>query len=497
MGDVVLAIDAGTTSIRCIAFGPNGVSIYTSQYPLTQYYPEPGWVEQDAEEILDLCIRCVRDCVDAIGTSHISALAITNQRETTIVWDKVSGRPVYRAIVWQDRRTQERCEGLKGSDIAKYVFDVTGLYPDAYFSASKLEWILRSDDRISEGARCGDLLFGTVDSWILWNISSGNVHATDCTNASRTMLFDIRKMEWDDGLLKEFDIPPSMLPRVMDSDSCFGMTDSDKLGISVPISAIMGDQQSALFGQGCLDEGDIKITFGTGGFLLMNTGSVPSSANIGLLTTVAWGMDDTIEYAIEGSVYVAGAAVQWLRDELGIIEDSADSEELACSVCDNGGCYVVPAFTGLGAPYWDQGAKGAILGITRGTNRAHIARAVLESLAFQANDVIRSMESGSNVHVRSIKVDGGACRNNFLCQFLADVTGLTVLRPECIESTAYGVARMAAMTTDSWGPMDRRDDAWNLGCSFEPMLSEDVRVAMVSRWHHAVVCARMWSSQGR
>ena len=295
MGDVVLAIDAGTTSIRCIAFGPNGVVIHTSQYPLTQYYPEPGWVEQDAEEILDLCIRCVRDCVDAIGASHISALAITNQRETTIVWDKVSGRPVYRAIVWQDRRTQERCEDLKASDIAEYVFDVTGLYPDAYFSASKLEWILRSDDCISEGARCGDILFGTVDSWILWNISSGNVHATDCTNASRTMLFDIRKMGWDDGLLREFDIPPSILPRVMDSDSCFGMTDSDKLGMSVPISAIMGDQQSALFGQGCLNEGDIKITFGTGGFLLMNTGSVPSSANIGLLTTVAWGMDDTIE----------------------------------------------------------------------------------------------------------------------------------------------------------------------------------------------------------
>jgi glycerol kinase len=492
MGDVVLSIDAGTTSVRCIAFGSDGRTIHTSQYQLTQYYPEPGWVEHDASEILDLCIRSIRDCVDTVGASRISALAITNQRETTVVWDRESGTPVYNAIVWQDRRTQGRCEALKASDHSNRVFEVTGLYPDAYFSASKVDWILRHDDRASERAGQGKLLFGTIDSWILWNISRGRIHATDYTNASRTMLFDIRRLEWDDVLLEEFGVPHSMLPEVMASDSVFGMTDAGILGISVPISAIMGDQQSALFGQGCTSEGDIKITFGTGGFLLMNIGSNSSSVHNGLLPTIAWGAGGHVEYAIEGSVYVAGAAVQWLRDELGIIEDSADSESLACSVEDTGGCYVVPAFTGLGAPYWDQGARGAILGITRGTNRAHLARAVLESLAFQANDVIRSMESGSDVCVRSIKVDGGACRNNFLCQFLADVTGLTVLRPECIESTAYGVARMA---TRALSVCVHSDNPWCLDRCFEPTLSQDEREAMVSRWHHAVACARMWSYQ--
>lgn len=338
-------------------------------------------------------------------------------------------------------------------------------------------------------------MFGTVDSWILWNITEGRVHATDVTNASRTMLFDISSMGWDDQLLDLFSIPGCMLPAVMESGSLFGTTDDSVLGISVPVSAIMGDQQAALFGQSCFDKGDMKITFGTGGFLLMNTGDRLVHSNNGLLSTVAWSHGGVVDYAMEGSVYVAGAAVQWLRDELGIIEDSADTEDLAESVDDTGGCFVVPAFTGLGAPYWDQSAKGAILGITRGTNRAHLARAVLESLAYQANDVISAMGECSDACVGAIKVDGGACRNNFLCRFLADITGMTVLRPECIESTALGVAMLAGMTVGLWEGTDIFRDRWKVDRVFEPTMSDDERNMLLDRWHHAVRCARMWTSE--
>lgn len=494
MKDLILAIDAGTTSVRCIAFTIDGMEVASVQSPLTQYYPGPGMVEHDPEEIRDLCIDAIHGCLEQVGPERVLALGITNQRETTILWDRHSGKPVSPAIVWQDRRTASRCEELRNSELCPHILSRTGLHPDAYFSATKAEHIMKENPGLAQRALAGDLLFGTVDSWILWNITVGNIHATDCTNASRTMLFDIHKMEWDVELMAEFGIHASMLPVVRGSSSVFGTTDREILGVEVPVAAIIGDQQSALFGQACLDKGDVKITFGTGGFLLMNTGNVPVMSDKGLLSTISWGIDGNVSYAIEGSVYVAGAAVQWLRDELGIIDESSETEMLADSVPDAGGCFVVPAFTGLGAPYWDQDAKGAILGITRGTTRAHLARAVLESLAYQVNDVIDAMTDGFDLKVNALKVDGGASRNNFLCRFLADITGLKVIRPRCIESTALGVSLMAGLTMGVWHSLDELRDRWQQDACFEPMMSEDDRERLVCRWHHAVRCARMWTS---
>lgn len=491
----ILALDQGTTSSRAILYDERAQVIATAHHPFAQHYPESGWVEHDAEEIWQTQKQAFADVLQTSGIEpgQIAAIGITNQRETTVVWERDSGRPVGPAIVWQCRRTAERCDRLVEQKQADLIRSKTGLVVDAYFSATKVEWMLDQDPVLRERAERGELLFGTIDSWILWNLSGKQLHITDVTNASRTMLFNIHTLDWDDELLALFRIPRKMLPQVKPSSHVYGHTDPNLFGAPIPISGIAGDQQAALFGQGCFAEGLAKNTYGTGCFLLMNTGEQPIQSQHGLLTTIAWGIGDRVTYALEGSVFIAGAGVQWLRDELQIIDDAAETETLANSVPDTGGVYIVPAFTGLGAPYWDAYARGTIWGLTRGTNRAHIARAMLESIAYQTRDVLDAMGADSGLTVQQLRVDGGAVQNQFLMQFQADVLGCSVLRPESHESTARGVAYLAGLAVGYWDSLEALS-ALTGGASteFHPALSEEERTKLYAGWKKAASRSRGW-----
>lgn len=487
MDGYVVAVDAGTTSVRSMAFGHDGSVLAISQRNLRQIYPGDGLVEHDPIEIWDAALHTLKDCLSKMGSlGGCKAIGITDQRETTIVWDRDTGLPVHNAIVWQDRRTSDICGEIRDSGHSETILSKTGLKVDPYFSGTKLKWILDNVPGVRRRAEEGDLLFGTVESWLIWCLTSGSVHKTDHSNASRTMMFDINRLDWDDEILEILNVPRCMLPEPVPCSHVFGNTDPEIVGASIPIASAIGDQQSALFGQSCLDDGDIKITFGTGGFLLMNTGDSPAVPASGMLSTVAWTLNGRTNYALEGSVYIAGAAVQWLRDELQIVEASWETERMAESVEDTCGCCIVPAFTGLGAPYWLQDARGVITGLTRATNRCHIARAALESIAYQAHDVIHAMESDSGKRINTIKVDGGASANGFLCQFLADITGAMVERPKCIESTASGAAYMAGLTVGFWDGLDDIRNMWSLDRRFEPTMPDSVRKEKLDGWYSAL-----------
>ena len=453
----IISLDQGTTSSRAIIFDKNLNVISTSQREITQIYPEPGWVEHNPMEIWATQRSVLTEVVAKSGISlkDVAAIGITNQRETTIVWDKITGEPIYNAIVWQCRRTAEICENLKKRNIEEYIKENTGLIIDAYFSGTKIKWILDNVEGAREKAEKGELLFGTVDSWLVWKLTGGKVHVTDYTNASRTMLYNIKKLSWDKKILNELGIPESMLPEVKGSSEVYGktkmgLTMGEEDGTTIPISGIAGDQQSALFGQACFKSGDIKNTYGTGCFMLMNTGEKCIKSNNGLLTTIAIGMNGKVEYALEGSIFVAGAVVQWLRDELKLFSDSEDTEYFATKVKDNGGVYLVPAFVGLGSPHWDMYARGTIIGLTRGSNRNHIIRAALESIAYQSKDLIEAMKEDSGISINSLKVDGGAVSNNFLMQFQSDILNMRVLRPKITETTALGAAFLAGLAVKFW-----------------------------------------------
>ena len=495
MAKYVMALDAGTTSNRCILFDEKGVIVSMAQKEFTQYFPKPGWVENDANEIWSTMLGVAVEAIQKAGAqaSDIAAIGITNQRETTIVWDRETGEPVCRAIVWQCRRTAEYCDHLKEKGMVDFFREKTGLVIDAYFSGTKLKWILDHVEGAREKAEQGELLFGTVETWLIWKMTRGRVHVTDYTNASRTMLFNIRTLEWDEEILRELDIPGSMLPEVRPSSCVYGETDPGFFGGSIPIGGAAGDQHAALFGQTCFSPGEAKNTYGTGCFLLMNTGETPVFSTNGLVTTIAWGIDGKVNYALEGSIFVGGAAVQWLRDELKMIESAADSEYMAQKVRDTNGCYVVPAFTGLGAPYWDQYARGTILGLTRGVNKYHIIRATLESIAYQVDDVIRAMEADSGMKLTDLKVDGGACANNFLMQTQADINGTPVKRPLCVESTATGAAYLAGLAVGYWPDKETLKKNWMIGRVFEPQITEEERKEKIAGWKKAVKYACGWA----
>ncbi len=490
-----MALDAGTTSNRCILFDKNGQICSMAQKEFTQFFPQPGWVEHDANEIWMTILLVAQEAMKQAGAAagDIAAIGITNQRETTIVWDKKTGEPIYHAIVWQCRRTADYAESLKAKGLTEAYREKTGLVIDPYFSATKLKWILDHVEGAREKAERGELLFGTVDSWIIWKLTGGKEHKTDYSNASRTMLFNIHSLCWDKEILEEMEIPESMLPQAVASSGIFGYSEPSLLGESIPIAGVAGDQQAALFGQTCFEEGEAKNTYGTGCFMLMNTGEKPVRSENGLLTTIAWGYDGKINYALEGSVYVAGAAIQWLRDELELIDSAADSEYYATKVEDTNGCYVVPAFTGLGAPYWDPYARGMITGLTRGVNKCHIIRATLESLAFQTNDVLQAMESDSGIHLSALKVDGGACRNNFLMQFQADLIGAPLRRPECVETTALGAAYLAGLAVGYWADKNEIVNSWKTEKEFLPQMSEEKKQKELEGWKKAVSSSFGWA----
>ncbi|MCI8745913.1 MAG: glycerol kinase GlpK, partial [Lachnospiraceae bacterium] len=466
-----------------------------SQKEFTQFFPEPGWVEHDAEEIWSIQLEVALKAMENVGATaaDIAAIGITNQRETAVVWDKMTGAPIYHAIVWQCRRTSEYCDFLKEKGLVDTYREKTGLVIDAYFSATKIKWILEHVEGAKERAERGELLFGTVETWLIWKLTKGAVHVTDYSNASRTMLFNIHTLTWDEEILQELSIPACMLPQVKPSGCLYGMTDPAFFGGPVPIAGAAGDQQAALFGQTCFEPGEAKNTYGTGCFLLMNTGEKPVSSKNGLVTTIAWGLDGKVTYALEGSVFVAGAAIQWLRDEMKLIDSAPASEEAALRVPDTAGCYVVPAFTGLGAPYWDQYARGSIVGLTRGVNREHIIRATLESLAYQVNDVIGAMEADSGIDLQALKVDGGASANNFIMEFQADITGAPVKRPACVETTALGAAYLAGLTVGYWKDREDVKKNWQIDRIFEPRMAEEERQAKVKGWKKAVKCAFDWA----
>ena len=491
MDKYIMALDLGTTSCRCIIFDKNGRICSAAQKEFTQYFPQPGWVEHDAEEIWATQTGLMYEAMSKIDITinEIAGIGITNQRETTVLWDKETGRPVHKAIVWQCRRTAGYCDELKKLGMADFFRSKTGLVLDAYFSATKLRWLLDNAAAARERAEKGKLLFGTVDSWIIWKLTGGKVHVTDYSNASRTMLFNIHTLKWDEEILRVLKIPQQILPEVKPSSHVYGYTDSKLFGREVPIAGAGGDQQCALFGQTCFERGEVKNTYGTGGFMLMNTGTAPVNSHNGLVTTIAWGVDDKVEYALEGSIFVAGAAVQWLRDELGLIRDAAESEVLAKSVPDANGCYVVPAFVGLGAPYWDQYARGAIVGLTRGVNRNHIVRATLESIAYQVNDVLMAMQEDSGMPITSLRVDGGACDNDFLMQFQADILNTSVVRPYCIETTAMGAAYLAGLAVGYW--RSKEDILANhvIAAEFKPQMGQAKRESLLQGWHNAVKAA--------
>lgn len=491
MDKYIMALDLGTTSCRCIIFDKNGRICSAAQKEFTQYFPQPGWVEHDAEEIWATQTGLMYEAMSKIDITinEIAGIGITNQRETTVLWDKETGRPVYKAIVWQCRRTAGYCDELKKLGMAEFFRSKTGLVLDAYFSATKLRWLLDNAAGARERAEKGELLFGTVDSWIIWKLTGGKVHVTDYSNASRTMLFNIHTLKWDEEILRVLKIPQQILPEVKPSSHVYGYTDSKLFGREVPIAGAGGDQQCALFGQTCFERGEVKNTYGTGGFMLMNTGTAPVNSHNGLVTTIAWGVDDKVEYALEGSIFVAGAAVQWLRDELGLIRDAAESEVLAKSVPDANGCYVVPAFVGLGAPYWDQYARGAIVGLTRGVNRNHIVRATLESIAYQVNDVLMAMQEDSGMPITSLRVDGGACDNDFLMQFQADILNTSVVRPYCIETTAMGAAYLAGLAVGYWRSKEEILANHVIAAEFKPQMGQAKRENLLQGWHNAVKAA--------
>ena len=492
MGKYILALDQGTTSSRAILFDREQNILGVAQKELTQYYPQEGWVEQDAMEIWSTQYGVMMEAIARSGVepAEIAAIGITNQRETTILWDRATGRPLHNAIVWQCRRTAELVDQLRSDGLEGHIRAVTGLLPDAYFSATKLKWLLDHVEGAREKAARGEVLFGTVDSWLVWKLTGGAVHVTDVTNASRTMLFDIHRLDWDDTLLEALDIPRSVLPEVRSSSEIYGYTDIQ--GVRIPIAGMAGDQQAALFGQGCFSPGDAKNTYGTGCFLLMNTGDTPCESRNGLLTTIAVGLNGKVEYALEGSVFVGGAVIQWLRDELRFFPDSRDAEYYARKAPDNGGVYLVPAFTGLGAPYWDMYARGMLIGLTRGTRREHITRAAQESIAYQVADLARAMEADTGVPLTSLKADGGASRDGFLMQFQADILGRAVLRPAIRETTALGAAYLAGLAAGVWESREELSRLWRCDTTFAPAMDARHRECLLADWHRAVGRCRGW-----
>lgn len=490
----VMALDQGTTSSRALLFDQNGEVLAVSQQEFKQHYPQPGWVEHDAEEIWFTQLSVARDVLVRAGASwqDVAAIGITNQRETTVVWDKETGKPVAPAIVWQCRRTADLCRDMRAAGWEETVRAKTGLVVDAYFSGTKVKWILDNVPGARDRAARGEVLFGTIDTWLMWKLSGGKVHATDYSNASRTMLYNIHELKWDQDLLAEFNIPAAMLPVVMPSSGVFGDTDPELFGGRIPLAGVAGDQQAALFGQACFESGMAKNTYGTGCFLLMNTGTQPVTSKEGLLTTIAWGIDGRVEYALEGSVFIAGAAIQWLRDELCIIQNAAETEALASSVADTGGVYLVPAFVGLGAPYWDAYARGTLVGLTRGTGRAHLARAALEAVAYQTRDVLDAMVRDSGLALQTLRVDGGASKNNFLLQFQADVLGRPVQRPVNVETTAMGAAYLAGLAVGVWQSRAELQQRWQAAQAFTPAMEEERRTKLYSGWKRAVERSRGW-----
>ena len=497
MKKYVLALDQGTTSSRCILFDKQGNICSMAQKEFEQIYPQPGWVEHNPMEIWSSQLAVAIEAMAKLGVKpdEISGIGITNQRETTIVWDKETGEPVYNAIVWQCRRTAPMIDALVEKGFDKVIKEKTGLIPDAYFSASKIAWILENVPGAREKAEAGKLLFGTVDTWLIWQMTKGMVHVTDYTNASRTMLYDIHKLAWDKEILSYFNIPESMLPVVKPSSCIYGYTYTSVFGGEIPIAGAAGDQQAALFGQCCFEAGEVKNTYGTGCFLLMNTGTEAISSNSGLLTTMAASVGDKPDYALEGSVFVAGAAVQWLRDGLRFFRSASESEEMALEVEDTTGVYVVPAFAGLGAPYWNPYARGTVVGLTRGCTKEHFIRATLESVAYQTADVLSAMEQDSGIDLKSLKVDGGASANNFLMQFESDILDTRVLRPSCIETTALGAAYLAGLATGYWKDKEEIKENWMLGKEFTPAMSEEKRAELLKGWKKAVKCALVWAEE--
>ena len=497
MKKYIMALDAGTTSNRCILFDKKGNMCSVAQREFTQYFPQPGWVEHDADEIWASMLGVAVEAMSKIGATaeDIAAIGITNQRETAIVWDKNTGAPVYHAIVWQCRRTSEYCDSLKEKGLAEIIRQKTGLVLDAYFSGTKVRWILENVEGAREKAEKGELLFGTVETWLIWKLTKGAVHVTDYSNASRTMLFNINTLVWDEEILAELNIPKAMLPEAKPSSCVYGMSDATLLGGEIPIAGAAGDQQAALFGQTCFTAGEAKNTYGTGCFLLLNTGEKPVFSNNGLVTTIAWGLDGKVNYALEGSIFVAGAAIQWLRDEMKLIDSSADSEYMAKKVKDTNGCYVVPAFTGLGAPHWDQYARGTIVGLTRGVNKYHVIRATLESLAYQVNDVLEAMKADSGIELSALKVDGGASANNFLMQTQSDISNAPVHRPCCVETTAMGAAYLAGLAVKYWENKEEVIKNWSIDQIFNPEIEEEERVKRIKGWNKAVKYAYNWAKE--
>lgn len=490
----VLALDQGTTSSRAILFDKKGEIVAVSQQEFTQIYPKPGWVEHNADEIWKTQLSVAQDVLvkAKANAGEISAIGITNQRETTVVWDKTTGKPVFNAIVWQDRRTAAICDALKAKGLEDYVKTNTGLVVDAYFSGTKVKWILDNVEGAREKAEKGDLLFGTMDTWLVWKLTGGKVHITDYSNASRTLMYNIRDLKWDDRMLSELGVPSGMLPEVKNSSEVYGETDGSFFdGVSIPIAGIAGDQQAALFGQACFEKGMAKNTYGTGCFMLMNTGTEPVKSKSGLLTTIAWGLDGKVEYALEGSVFVAGAAIQWLRDGLKILDEAPDSEYFAMKVKDTDGVYVVPAFVGLGAPYWDMYARGAIFGLTRGTEKSHLIRATLDSLAYQTKDVLTAMQNDSGLSLKALRVDGGACANDLLMQFQSDILGTTVERPAVIETTALGAAYLAGLATGFY-EKGQISQNWLVDKSFNSAMDSDTREKLYAGWQKAVKRTMNW-----
>ena len=494
----VMAFDAGTTSNRAILFNHDGRIAGVAQREFAQIYPKPGWVEHDPMDIWGTQSGVAREVLEKTGTrpGEVAAIGITNQRETTVVWERSTGKPIYNAIVWQDRRTAPICDQLTRDGWADYIRDNCGLVIDAYFSGTKVKWLLDNVEGAREKAERGELMFGTVDTWLIWKLTGGEVYVTDYSNASRTMLFNIKSLDWDDTLLDAMGVPRSMLPEVKESSSVYGHTAADTFGgARIPIGGAIGDQQGALFGQACFEPGMAKNTYGTGSFVLMNTGSDPIASETGLLTTMAWGIDGKVEYALEGAIFVTGAAVQWLRDEMHMVSDAMDTEYFATKVEDSGGVYMVPAFVGLGAPHWDMYARGAIVGLTRGSSNAHVIRATLESIAYQTRDVIECMETDSGIETKELKVDGGACANDFLMQFQSDILGIPAIRPEIIETTARGSAFLAGLAVGFWKNKNDILESFDVDRKFEPAMEAARRDALYGGWKKAVDRARDWEEK--
>ena len=497
MGKYIMALDSGTTSNRCILFDRDGNICAVAQKEFTQHFPQPGGVEHDAEEIFATQLEVARQALQSIGATpgDIAAIGITNQRETTVVWNRHTGKPLCNAIVWQCRRTAAYCDQLKARGLTDSIRSKTGLVIDPYFSGTKIRWILENVPGAREQARRGDLLFGTVETWLIWKLTGGKVHVPDYSNASRTMLFNINTLQWDPQILALLDIPANMLPEARPSSCVYGHTAPELFGAPIPIAGAAGDQQSALFGQACFQPGECKCTYGTGAFMLMNTGNAPVFSKNGLVTTIAWGLDGKVSYALEGSIFVAGAAIQWLRDELRFIESASDSEYMEKKVPDTNGCYVVPAFTGLGAPYWDAYARGCIMGLTRGVNKYHIIRATLDSIAYQVNDVLSAMEADAGMALTGLKIDGGAAANNYLAQTQADLNAAPVLRPRCVETTAMGAAYLAGLAVGYWKDTAEIQKNWSVDRIFAPQLEQAQRQKRLEGWKKAVARAAAWSEE--